>query len=99
MTQLTFQPLLQKLRSLKPTLAQNYKVRALGLFGSWARGEQQANSDVDVLVELTEGADLFDLIGLTLFLEETLQCKVDVVSKHALRAELREAVLQELVAI
>jgi predicted nucleotidyltransferase len=91
--------LLAKLKELKPTLAARYKAKEIGLFGSFARGEQGASSDIDVLVEFEEEADLFDLIGLSLHLEEALQRKVDVVPKRALRTELRESVLQEIVAL
>ena len=68
------------------------------MFGSFVRSEQAVNSDIDLLVEFEEGADLFDLIGLSLYLEEELQRKVDVVPKRALREELRESVLREVVA-
>ena len=90
---------LAKLRGLKPRAAALFKVKELGMFGSFARGEQNDDSDIDVLVEFEEGADLFDLLGLTLYLEEELQRKVDVVSKRALREELRGAVLREVVAV
>jgi predicted nucleotidyltransferase len=91
--------LLMKLRELKPTIAARYKAKEIGLFGSFVRGEQGASSDIDVLVDFEEEADLFDLIGLALHLEEALQRKVDVVPKRALRTELREAVLQEIVPL
>jgi len=89
--------LLVKLGALKPEVATRYKVREIALFGSFVRGEQGGASDIDVLVDFEEGADLFDLVGLALFLEEELQRKVDVVPKRALRAELRETVLREVV--
>jgi predicted nucleotidyltransferase len=63
------------------------------------RGEQSGSSDIDVLVDFEEEADLFDLVGLALFLEEELQRKVDVVPRNALRTELRESVLQEVVPL
>ena len=88
-----------KLRELKPAVLARYKAREMGLFGSFVREEQHTNSDVDVLVEFEDSADLFDLMGLALYLEEALQRKVDVVPKRALRAELREAVLREVVAV
>lgn len=87
------------LKELKPIITTRYKAKEIGLFGSFARGEQNAASDIDVLVEFEEGADLFDLVGLANYLEEALQQKVDVVPKRALRAELRESVLREVVAI
>ncbi len=91
--------LIAKLRELKPFVKARYKAKEISLFGSFVRGEQNAGSDIDVLVEFEEEADLFDLMGLTLYLEETLQRKVDVVPKNALREELRESVLAELVQV
>ena len=91
--------LLSRLRDLRPGLIQQYKVREIGVFGSYIRGEQSADSDIDLLVEFDEEADLFDLVGLSLYLEEILQRKVDIVPKRALRAELRETVLKEVVAL
>ncbi len=97
MSAMNTEELLVKLGALKPEVATRYKVREVALFGSFVRGEQGGASDVDVLVDFEEGADLFDLVGLALFLEEELQRKVDVVPKRALRAELRETVLREVV--
>ena len=91
--------ILATLKELKPVIASRYKAKEIGLFGSFARREQNATSDIDVLVEFEEGADLFDLVGLANYLEEALQQKVDVVPKRALRAELRESVLREVVAV
>ncbi len=91
--------ILARLRELKPLMSTRYKTREIGLFGSFVRGEQGVDSDVDVLVEFEEGADLFDMMGLALYLEDELRRKVDVVSKRALREELRESVLREVVAV
>ena len=88
-----------KLRKLRPIITTRYKVKEISLFGSFVRGEQNANSDIDILAEFDEGADLFDLIGLTLYLEEILQRHVDVVPKRALRTELQEPVLREVIAV
>lgn len=83
----------------KEHLREKYKVNEISLFGSLIRGEQAKSSDIDVLVDLGEGADLFDLIGLALYLEEKLGQKVDVVPKRALREEIRDSVLKELIPI
>jgi len=93
------QDIVTKLKELKPIIAARYKVREISLFGSFVRGEQEASSDIDLLAEFEDNADLFDLIGLALYLEEILQRQVDVVPKQALRAELRESVLQQVVTI
>ncbi len=88
-----------RLKELKPIIATRYKVREIGLFGSFVRGEQEVSSDIDLLAEFEDKADLFDLIGLALYLEEIFQRQVDLVPKQALRSELRESVLQQVVAI
>ncbi len=93
------QDIVTRLKELKPIITARYKAREIGLFGSFVRGEQEANSDIDLLVEFEDNADLFDLIGLALYLEEIFQRQVDVVSRQALRAELRESVLQQVVTV
>jgi uncharacterized protein len=90
---------LAKLRELKSFTETRYKAKEMGLFGSFVRGEQGDDSDIDVLVDFKEGADLFDLMGLSIYLEEVLHRKVDVVSKRALREEIRESVLLEVVTV
>ncbi len=74
-----------------------YKVREIGVFGSVVRGEQNKDSDIDILVDFQEDADLLDMVGLGLFLEERLGRKVDVVPRRALRKEIRDSVLHEVV--
>ena len=80
---------------LKEEMCRDYRAEVVGVFGSYARGEQQAGSDVDVLVNFLPGATLFDLVGLAEFLEERLNLRVDVVPVDALREEIREQVLKE----
>ena len=87
---------LSALKELKEEIKARFKVKEIGVFGSVVRGEQGETSDIDVLVDFEQSADLFDLVGLGLFLEERLQRKVDVVDKSALRPELRETVLREV---
>jgi predicted nucleotidyltransferase len=88
--------ILAALKEMREVIKARYKVKEIGIFGSVVRGEQHTASDIDILVEFDDGADLFDLVGLSLFLEEKLQRKVDIVPKRALRPELREAVLKEV---
>ncbi len=88
--------IIQTIKALHGELA-NFGVREIGVFGSIARGEQKQGSDIDVLVDFEDDADLFDLASLGLFLEERLGGKVDVVPKRALRKELRDSVIKEVV--
>jgi hypothetical protein len=94
---MTVECILTTIRSLKDLIKQNYKAEIKGIFGSYVRGEQTSQSDVDVLVEFHTGADLFDFVGLSQFLEERLNCKVDVVPLSSLREEIKPYVLREAV--
>ncbi|MCS7158693.1 MAG: nucleotidyltransferase family protein [Blastocatellia bacterium] len=90
---------LATLRELQDEARQRYRAEIVGVFGSYARGVTHRRSDVDVLVRFLAGASLFDLVGLGDFLEEQLGVKVDVVSERALRPELRERILSELIRL
>jgi predicted nucleotidyltransferase len=63
------------------------------------RGEQKENSDLDILVDFQETADLLDMMGLDIFLERELQVKVDLVPQQAIRKELRQAIMKEAVRL
>lgn len=81
----------------KPALREQYKVREIGIFGSYARGEQRLNSDIDVLVDFDEVPDLIAFMGLAEYLERILGKKVDLVRKPVIRKELREEILTEVI--
>ena len=84
---------------LERQIRKEYKAEIIGLFGSYVRGEQKGESDVDVLVRFLDGATLFDFVGLGDFLEERLSLEVDIVSERALRPELREQILKDVVSV
>ena len=74
-------------------------VKSLALFGSVARGENRPGSDVDFLVEF-EGLATFDkYLDLKFFLEELLKCRVDLVTRKALKSRLRPYVEKEAVYV
>ena len=73
--------------------------RNIRVFGSVARGENDAASDIDFLVDLEPDRSLFDLSGLLIDLEAVLQNQVDVVTERGLRARIRERVLREAVPL
>jgi predicted nucleotidyltransferase len=93
------QDIQNKLRALKPEIMLKYKIKEIGLFGSYARGEERRGSDIDLLVDFADDASFFDLVRLGDFLEARLRRKVDLISKRALRKELRRQVLQEVIMI
>jgi predicted nucleotidyltransferase len=80
-------------------IAERHGARNVRVFGSAARGEADAGSDIDFLVELEAGRTLFDLGGLLSDLQDLLGCKVDVVTERGLRARIRERVLREAVPL
>lgn len=91
--------ILKTLGSLKAEARKRFKAEIRGIFGSYVRGKQKKSSDLDVLVEFEERANLIDLVGLALFLEEKLNMKVDVVSESDLREEVKDIILKEKVAV
>ena len=76
-------------------LAKQHGVKTICLFGSMAKGDVSDNSDVDFLVELEQGRDLFDLGELLMDLQVLLQRKVDLVTKTSLHPRLHSQVLNE----
>ena len=81
----------------KDEIRQRYRAEIKGIFGSYARGDFHADSDLDLLADFDEGANLSDLAGLQQFWEKKLGCKVDLVSRRSLREELRTSVLDEMI--
>ena len=87
------------LRKHKEELYKKYKVKEIGIFGSFIRGEQRKRSDIDILVEFEEVPDLLKFIEIERYLTRILKKKVDLVRKKALRPELRDIILEEVVYI
>lgn len=85
-----------KLKELKPILKDKYKVKKIGIFGSFARKEETENSDIDILVEFSEDIG-WEFIDLKNFLEKKLDRKVDLVTLEAIKPELKENILKEVV--
>ncbi len=69
------------------------------LFGSYVRGEQKENSDIDMLVDFPRGKGLFEFAGLQFKLEDALEKKVDLVEYESLHPLLRDRILAEQVQI
>jgi len=83
----------------KTKLKKKFKVKTIGVFGSYARGEQGVSSDVDVLVEFEEPVGLFQFMALENYLSDLLGAKVDLVSKKALKPHIGEHILEEVIMI
>jgi len=89
--------LLKILKELSREVKEKYRAKIKGIFGSYAKGEERENSDLDVLVEFASDADLIHFVGLSLFLEEKLGIKVDVVPYDTVREEIKERVFGEVI--
>ncbi len=87
------------LRANKQQLYKKYKVTEIGIFGSFVRGKEKRKSDVDILVEFEEVPDLLEFIALEDYLRKLLKRKVDLVRKEAVRPEIKDAILREVVYI
>ncbi|MGB9716646.1 MAG: nucleotidyltransferase family protein [Thermodesulfovibrionales bacterium] len=95
----TLEEVKEILKRHKDEVVKEYKVKEIGIFGSIVRGEQKKRSDIDILVEFSELPDLFRLIDLEDYLRKILKKKVDVVRKGAIRPELKEIILTEVVYV
>lgn len=84
-----------KLRALRPSLTTEKRIRRLRVFGSFARGEETPESDIDLLVEFEHTPGLFEFARLRRELSETLGRRVDLVTPDALHPLLRDAILRE----
>ena len=80
-------------------IARRYHAANVRLFGSVARGEDQGESDIDLLVDFLPGSTLLDQVGLMQELSSMLERRVDVVSARALNKHLRQRVLNEAVPL
>ena len=91
--------ILAKLRASSEYVEKEFKAHIDGIFGSIARGEERADSDLDVLVTFGEKASLLDLCGLGDYLEDMFGRKVDVCSRRVLRKEIAPSVLGDLISL
>jgi predicted nucleotidyltransferase len=87
------------LKEQLPHLAAGYGVSSLALFGSYVRGEQRADSDLDVLVTFVRKPGLFRFIALENELSDLLGVKVDLVLRDALKPHIGKRVLKDAVPI
>lgn len=87
--------LLAKLRGILPTLRTQYRVQTLEVFGSFVRGEETAESDLDLLVTFDKVPTLFRFVALENDLSDALGIKVDLVMKDSLKPNIGKYILEE----
>ncbi|MBC8520574.1 MAG: nucleotidyltransferase domain-containing protein [Methanomicrobia archaeon] len=74
----------------KKFLEERYKVKEIGVFGSFVSGEQKRGSDIDILVDFYDVPDLFEFLNFERYLERRLRKKVDLIRKPVVREELKK---------
>ncbi|MBC9796866.1 nucleotidyltransferase family protein [Sinomicrobium weinanense] len=87
--------ILAKLTELKPLLHKDYAVKEIGLFGSFSDNTQTEDSDIDLLVELEKPIG-WKFFTLQLFLENIFRRKIDLVTKKALKNQIKENILKQV---
>ena len=96
---MAFGNMIQKMKTKILPVLNKYQVRKASFFGSITRGDFKKDSDIDILVELSNELSLFDFIGLKNELEDTVERKVDLVEYETIKEPLREKILAEQVHI
>lgn len=80
-------------------LQEQYSVKTLGVFGSYARGEATKSSDIDVLVEFNGALTFRNYMDLKFFIEDLFNRKVDLVIKEDIKPQIKEQILKETVYV
>ncbi len=89
----------ETLEKHREELKEKYKVREIGMLGSYVRGEQKDASDVDILVEFGGPVGFFKFLELEEYLEGLLGARVDLVSKKALKPRTGSHILKEVIMV
>ena len=92
---ITKEEILLKLRELKPVLHKEYAVKELGLFGSFSDETFSEESDIDILVELERPIG-WRIFSLEIFLENIFKRKVDLVTKSAVREQIKTKIFDQI---
>jgi len=85
----------QTISSQKSVLSERFKVKDIGIFGSYTRGEQEELSGIDILVEFSEPVG-WEFVDLLEYLEDILGLRVDLVKPNALKPQIKERILREV---
>lgn len=92
---LTKKDVISKLSDLKPVLYKDYSVKTIGLFGSFSDETNTDESDIDILIELEKPIG-WKLFTMELFLEKIFGRKIDIVTKNALKVQIKDSILKQV---
>ena len=90
---------IQNIKSITTPLLRQYPISYAGIFGSYARGEQTASSDIDILIRYSSPIDLFELGDLTNKLEDAMGIKVDIVIEKTVSPLMMKYIKKDLQTI
>ena len=91
--------LLQMLKELKPVLTARFAVKSIEVFGSYAKGEENRQSDLDLLVSFENTPGLFKYMELENFLSDSLGIKVDLVMRDSIKPQLASSIFQTIITV
>ena len=94
-----FREIKEIINQRRKELEEKYKVKSIAIFGSYVRGEQIEDSDIDILVEFTKPVSLLHIVSVENYLSDILGIKVDVIPKKNIREELKEIILSEAIQV
>lgn len=83
----------------KPEIQEKYKVKEIGVFGSFVRHEEKEDSDIDILVSFREPIGLFEFMDLEDYLKKLTQLNIDLVSRKALKPKIEQRILKEVIYV
>lgn len=88
-----------RLGEAKLYLEEKYSLSRIGVFGSFARGEEIPDSDIDIIVEFDSTPDLFQFFEIEEYLEKLLERKIDLVREKAIKKQIKDQIMNEVVYI
>jgi uncharacterized protein len=92
----------EKIAENKAYLKETYGVEEIGVFGSFARGDNNKNSDIDIAIEINHEkavVGFFEFARMQRFLEKLLERKVDLVTKRAIKPYIKDRILAQMIII
>lgn len=95
----TLEEIKEILTHYKPFLVEKFKISELGIFGSYVKGEQTPDSDVDILVKFSKVPTLFDLVEIEYLISDEIDLPVDLVDKESLKPHISKNILNETIYI
>ena len=90
---------INKIKNKILPILKKHNVKKAGIFGSYARGEEKKNSDIDILIQPTKDMSLFDIVGIEIELKNILGKKVDLLTYKSINRYIKKYILNDEVKI